>query len=89
MSEPLCTVVGEEIEADMWRLECLSCGWSTLVPEVERIGATLGHLSKFEEPDPILPGMVVAGPERGPTWQAVLLLVVVMLALAGALWWLF
>lgn len=38
-----CYVVGDEIEPGMWRLKC-ACGWTSLVPEDGKLGATLSHL---------------------------------------------
>lgn len=85
MSEPLCTVRGDEIEPGMWRLEC-GCGWTTLVPDVERVGATLSHLAGPEPEDPVVPGMVEVEPGQPLSAARVMLIIFAMLILAFTLW---
>jgi len=82
MSEPLCTVRGDEIEPGMWRLEC-ECGWTTLVPDVERVGATLSHLAGQE---PVVPEMVEVEPGQPLSAARVMLIIFAMLILAFTFW---
>ena len=87
-----CVVTSDEIEPGMWRLACC-CGWSSLVPDVERVGATLAHLAAVDVDESRITPRAPTAPARPlprrPLLGRPLLVLLVALGLALALWWAF